>query len=727
MGKLGKKARKFAKKNLQSVYKRNRKLNSKFKRKASKRGDQGADEKEEETIAVTNGRIAEHEDASLEAVFSEDENDVLDDQSESDGYLSEDSDRACVWENECENILKDNGGGSTLSVQNREIQSELAEKRNKLNRLKEKDPEFSKFLESYNKSLAPSTNEDTVNEDDTSNDGMQLLDDGGSNLSQRKLLTCSAINSLCEQVTKQQNISALISLLNEYRAACHYGTESSDYYDAGSCSGAQYGERFCKIIMFILREADNIFRGILGIPCSNYRKETILQLNNSAKWKNLKPLIKLYLRSTLFLLNQITDTKILFFSLTRIRASIVFFVAFPHLLRRLIKIAVHLWATGEGTPSLLSSLILQDVTSVFSSDCFDTCLIKMYKAFVAHSKFAEPVLFKHIQFMRNSFVELCSQDVQKSSRKAMVYIQHLAKILQLSLRTRKKEAVKKICSLQYTNCIDLWLTFISVNIQDKDLQPLFYRITQIINGMALLFPGPRYLPLKVKCIQWLNQISISSGIFIPVASFALDFLEYKTSEGGKPGKDFSNPSNIKLPKYWLKSLNFREECVSSTIELLAMHFSQWSYHISFPELATIPLICLRKFHELTTTESLRRLVKRFIDQVEQNVEFVKKNREDVAYSPKDQQSVDSFLQLERCSGNTSFTQYYKSIIEKATSRQMVRNGKISFQKKSKRTKRQTPNEMVNVGINGEGDSDKGKADLSIDDQTIENKEKKMRM
>ena len=72
---------------------------------------------------------------------------------------------------------------------------------------------------------------------------------------------------------------------------------------------------------------------------------------------------------------------------------------------------------------------------------------------------------------------------------------------------------------------------------------------------------------------------------------------------------------MQLPKHWLKSRNFQDECVFSAIELLAVHFAQWSYHISFPDLATIPLICLRKFHELTTIESLRRVVKRFIDQV----------------------------------------------------------------------------------------------------------------
>ena len=72
---------------------------------------------------------------------------------------------------------------------------------------------------------------------------------------------------------------------------------------------------------------------------------------------------------------------------------------------------------------------------------------------------------------------------------------------------------------------------------------------------------------------------------------------------------------VQLPKHWLKSRNFKEDCVVSAVELLSAHFSQWSYHISVPELATIPLIRLRKFHEIATTESLRRIVKRLIDQV----------------------------------------------------------------------------------------------------------------
>jgi len=70
-----------------------------------------------------------------------------------------------------------------------------------------------------------------------------------------------------------------------------------------------------------------------------------------------------------------------------------------------------------------------------------------------------------------------------------------------------------------------------------------------------------------------------------------------------------------VPKNLLKSRDFQEECVLSAIQVLAAHFAQWSYDVSFPEVATIPLILLKRLHEQTTIESLHRPVKQLIDQV----------------------------------------------------------------------------------------------------------------
>ncbi|XP_062092826.1 protein REBELOTE isoform X2 [Humulus lupulus] len=621
MGKLGKKARKFAKKNLQSVLKRKRKTNSMmFKKKSSKRRDQDdIEEQEEDTKVMSNVRRSKGKDLenfSLDAVFTDDDSNATGDETDSDGYLSEDS-SLHVAQSDGANYLEDNSGGSAFSSQNKEIYLDLVKETKQLEKLKKKDPAFSKFLQSYDKKLESFRNKEAyADEDEMSIDETESVDGESVDNKKSLFLTSSDVDSWCQLVTEQQNLSALTSLLNGYRTACHYRAQSSGVINAAdSRHRFQSSETFCKILIFTLNDADNIFRKLLGLSNSNIRKEKISELKNSSKWNTFKPFIKSYLRSSLYLLNQVTETEILTFSFARLRASMAFFVAFPSLLCRLVKTAVHFWATDGGSVSSYAFLIIQDLASVYASNWFDTCFVKTYKSLIGNCQFVEPDQLKHVQFLKNSFVELCSVDVQKSSRKAMISIQQLAKMLQQGLQTKKKEAVNNLCSWQYISCIDVWVMFISANIRDYDLQPLLYMVVQIINGVTVLFRGPRYLPLRVKCIQWLNHLSSSSGIFIPVASLVLDVLEYKIGEGGKHGKAISLSTGIKLPKQILKSRNFQEQCILSAVELLSAHFSQWTYHVSFPDLATMPLIRLRKFHETTNIESFKRVVKRFIDQI----------------------------------------------------------------------------------------------------------------
>ncbi|KAK6156367.1 hypothetical protein DH2020_010615 [Rehmannia glutinosa] len=702
MGKLGKKARKFAKKHLQSVLRNRRKTKVLYKKRARKDGPNDTEEQVDNTVGLSNGRSTEPEgveNTSLDVVFTENEKDEVEDASDSDGYLSEDSSRPCVVETEIGEALEDEIATSTYSAQNKKIHTDLAIHKKKLDRLRKKvkpaelgfiswlslgyslqcanlhvDPEFSKFLESFKKDAETFQNEDAYSDEGDSSDQEEQ---GEDNLAKdkRKPLTNSVINTWCQMVKEDHNQSALISLLNAYRAACHYGTESIGHRIENS-------ETFCNILLFTLSNADDVFRGLLQISSSNSTKEALLELKKTSKWKNFKPLVKSFVRSTLYLLHQVTDSDILAFAMTRLKASLIFFVAFPSLIHRLIKAAVHLWATGGGVLSSASFLVTRDVAAMFGSNYFDSCLSKTFVAFISLSRATEITDIKHMQFLRDCIVELCSLDVQKSSIKAVASMSQLSKILSWGVQTKKKEAVRKICSWEYVNCIDVWVRFISANIRDYDLQSLFFLTTQLVNGLAHMFPGPRYFPLRLKCIEWLNYLANSSGNFIPVTSLVLDILEYKVAKEGRNARNaFNIASILKMPKHYLKSKSFQDECFHSAVEQLSLHFAQWSHHISFPDLATVPLIRLRKIHEITTLESLRRMVKRFIDQVEQNVDFVQKKRDEVSFSPHDHQSVDSFLQLEKSSLNAPFAQYYRSVLEKAAERNLHKTEKISLPEK----------------------------------------------
>lgn len=666
MGKLGKKARKFAKKNLQSVLKRNRKMKSMFKRKAPshrKNAVEDADDKDIKKQQKRGSSEANKADdvASInlfDDILSEDDDNYLEDISDSDGFLSEDSESPYILEEGHEDGDKDNY--AVLLGENEKIYAEIAIHKRKLDSLREMDPKFSEFLGSRRADLERSRSEDIYSDEE---DGTDYLkgDEPSEDQHDTKTLTSCTIDVWCWLVMEEPNGPALSNLLNGFRTACQYGIDSDE-----SPQRILNKEVFSKILTFVLSEADGIFRRRLGISdfCN---QERILKLKNSSSWETVGPLLKSYLRSCLMLMNQVTDCQILVFVLVRIKASTIFFAAFPSLIGRLIKISTHLWVTGEESLSLSSFLMVRDIALQLGSDHLDKCLSRTYKAFVVHCKFVQPTNLKHLEFLTDSVVELYSLDIQQSYQKVLLSLQHLANTLRQALKTKKKEELKRIHDWQYVNCINLWVKFISCNIRDHYLQPLSSLLIEVISGIAYLFPGPRYLPLRFKCVHMLNKLSSATGVFIPIASLVLDCLEYKGSSNADPARvePFDVVSALKVPKQLLKSRSFHEECIHSAMQLLLAHFAQWSYHISFPEVATIPLILLRRFHENTALESLRRSVKRLIDQVEQNIVFIQRKRDEVGFSPKDRTSVESFLQLEKSGSNASFTQYYASILQKS--------------------------------------------------------------
>nr|XP_004239297.1 nucleolar complex protein 2 homolog isoform X1 [Solanum lycopersicum] len=692
MGKLGKKARKFAKKNLPSVLRDRRKKKALFKKRYSSKNVQSNVEDQAKVIDHSNERNTEveaFEDLPLEAPFMENDCDGVVDSSDSDGYLSEDINYENGTESEPEKLLEGDKCTSELMMQNIKIQENLAIQKRKLERLKRKDPSFSKFLEKHKDIEAMQNGVVFSDEDEMSNHGRDSATEDNQGKDEGRVLTVSAISSWCRLIKEEHKEEVFVCLLNAYRAACHYGAESIGLR-------FQNAETFCSLVMSVLSEADNILRGLLGLSSFSYKKEAVLELKDTPQWVNVKPLIKSYLRSTLSLLDQVTDSEILAFALTRLRDSLPFFDAFPYLLQRLIKTTIHLWATGGGMLSSSSFSILLDVASLFTTDWFDNCLAKAFVAYLAQSRAMDIVNNKHLQFLRNSLVDLCSLDVQKSLSKATVSVRQLAKVLQWGLHTKKKEALQRICSWEYANCINLWVGFIARNVRDYDLQAFFFTMVQLINGVVRLFPGPRYFPLRLNCIQWLNDLSNSTGVFIPIASFVLDVLEYKTvGERGKPGPALFFQSVLKLPKSCLKSQTFQDECITSAIEQLSSHFLQWSYHISFPDLATVPLIRLKKFNESKTKESQCRVVKHLIEQVEKNVDSVQKKRNEVAFSPNDHQSVETFLQFEKSSLSSPFTQYCRSVLDKAALRGSHKNEKISLPTRDK-SKRKRDDSSINV-------------------------------
>ena len=183
-------------------------------------------------------------------------------------------------------------------------------------------------------------------------------------------------------------------------------------------------------------------------------------------------------------------------------------------------------------------------------------------------------------------MELFSVDIHYAYEKVCSALKKLAMILQSSLKTKREvcalifiliieyylfcvflftakcnrrvnflllfsqEDLRRVRSWQYVNCIELWVKFVTKNMREYNLQPFLNPVIQIVTGLANLFPGQRYFPLRLKCIQMLNELSSSSGVFIPVVSLLLDSLECSVCDNTEAGHgrtvDFS--FLLKVPK-----------------------------------------------------------------------------------------------------------------------------------------------------------------------------------
>lgn len=152
----------------------------------------------------------------------------------------------------------------------------------------------------------------------------------------KRVITTAMVDSWCESIKKDGKLAAIRSLMRAFHTACHYGDDSGD--DSSTKFSIMSSSVFNKVMLFVLSEMDGILRKFLKLPSSGGKKEIIEVLKNTKQWKNYNHIVKSYLGNALHVLNQMTDTEMIAFTLRRLKYSSVFLAAFPSLLRKYIKV-----------------------------------------------------------------------------------------------------------------------------------------------------------------------------------------------------------------------------------------------------------------------------------------------------------------------------------------------------------------------------------------------------
>ncbi|EOY11700.1 Peroxidase 31, putative isoform 4 [Theobroma cacao] len=556
-------------------------------------------------------------------------------------------------------------------------QSAAKEHKEQLERLQKKDPEFYQYLQQHGKDLLTFDDED-VDDDvdvDMEDPETQLGDETHEHgiaeegeKPSKNVITTAMVDSWCNSIREDGKLSAVRSLMRAFRTACHYGDDTGN--DSSAKFSVMSSSVFNKIMLFTLSEMDRVLRKLLKLPASGGKKETINELMNTKQWKSYNHLVKSYLGNALHVLNQMTDTKMISFTLRRLQYSSIFLAAFPSLLRKYIKVALHFWGTGGGALPVVSFLFLRDLCVRLGSDCLDECIRGIYKAYVLNCHFMNAVKLQHIQFLANCVIELIRVDLPTAYQHAFVFIRQLAMLLRDALNMKTKEAFRKVYEWKFMNCLELWTGAICAYSSEADFKPLAYPLTQIISGVARLVPTARYFSLRLRCVRMLNRIAASTGNFIPVSMLLLDMLEMKELNRpptGGVGKAVDLRTTLKVSKPILKTRAFQEACVISVVEELAEHLAQWSYSVAFFELSFIPAQRLRSFCKSTKVERFRKEMRHLIRQIEANTEFTNKRRASITFLPNDQ-AATSFLEDEKKVGTSPLSQYVVTLRQRAQQR-----------------------------------------------------------
>ncbi|PWY95349.1 ribosome assembly protein Noc2 [Aspergillus sclerotioniger CBS 115572] len=540
--------------------------------------------------------------------------------------------------------------------------------KDQLEALKEKDPEFYKYLKENDSELLDFGDHGDLAEVDELSEGEEQ-EEGPAKKKKKKAakeeeeettadnLTIAMVKKWQKLMEEQHSIRAMRQTVLAFRAAAHIN-DADDEQKYSISDPDVYHQVLVTALGYVPRVLNH------HLPVKESASGKVKVSLDSKKFKTLTPLIKSHTSSVHELLTNLSDEQTLKLTLSSIEPMLPYLLQFRKLLKVLIKTVVGIWAdvaTTEVT-RITAFLLLRRLMVIGDAGLKETVLKASYEGVVKGSRNTTVHTLPGVNLMKNSAAELWGVDQNVSYTTGFNFIRQLAMHLRSSITNTSKESYKTVYNWQYVHSLDFWSRVLSQHCdglveakagKQSAMRPLIYPVVQITIGAMRLIPTAQYFPLRFQLTRSLLRLSRATGTYIPLASILVEVLNL--AEMRKPPKsstlkqlDFN--TTIRAPKSYLRSRVYQDGVGEQVAELLSEFFVLWTKHIAFPELSVPIVVSLKRWLKQVSARSggnknikINQMILLLVQKVEANARWIEERRLSVSYTPRNRAEVDTFL------------------------------------------------------------------------------------
>ncbi|OJJ45737.1 hypothetical protein ASPZODRAFT_519923 [Penicilliopsis zonata CBS 506.65] len=548
---------------------------------------------------------------------------------------------------------------------------DFEEHKEQLEALKEKDPEFYKYLKANDAELLEFGDHGDLAEVDALSEEEEEApakkkkkakkaeeDEEDAGEAADNTLTTATVKKWQKSMEEQHSVRAMRQVVLAFRSAA--------YINEAEGEDSKYSISDPNVYHQVLVTALGMVPKVLGhhLPVKETASGKVKVSLDSKKFKTLTPLIKSFTSSVHQLLVNLSDDRTLKLTLSCLEPMLPYLLQFRKLLKVLIKTVVGIWAdvsTSEAT-RITGFLLLRRLMVAGDAGIKEAVLKATYEGVVKGSRNTTVHTIAGVNLMKNSAAEIWGIDQNVSYTTGFSFIRQLAVHLRSSITNTSKESYKTIYNWQYVHSLDFWSRVLSQHCdglveakagKQSALRPLIYPVVQITIGAMRLIPTAQYFPLRFQLTRALLRVSRATGTYIPLAASLLEVLN--SAEMRKPPKsstlkqlDFTTA--IRAPKSYLRTRIYQDGVGEQVAELLSEFFVLWSKHIAFPELSVPIVVMLKRWLKQVGARTggnkntkVNQMILLLVQKVESNARWIEERRVNVSYAPTNRAEVETFL------------------------------------------------------------------------------------